>query len=217
MKDGLLLFLLSLGLGFVAAIPVGGSQIEVAKRAMVGHWRAAAMVIVGSVSSDIVYGSIALWGLAPLLETRWVLAAFSILASLLLGGFAWLTIRESRRPEGIDTQRRTLRSGRWSYVTGFSIAFSNPQMVLTWLLGVALAKRAGLATPFPNNAKVLFIAGGAAGLAGYLVALGAVVHRVKHFIRPAVLRRVYFTLGLALGLLSLLFLYGAVHFFAAGS
>lgn len=217
MTSGLLLFLLALGLGFVAAIPVGGSQIETAKRAIAGEWFAAAMVIAGSVSSDVVYGSIALFGLAPLLETRWVLATFSIVASVLLGGFALLTIRESRRPGGFDPHRPSLRSGHWSYVTGFSLAASNPQMLLTWLLGVAIAKRAGLASPFPNHAKVLFIAGGALGLAGYLVALGAVVYRVKHFIPPAALGRVYFWLGLALGLLALLFAYGAIHIIATGS
>ncbi|HXY70405.1 MAG TPA: LysE family transporter [Gemmatimonadales bacterium] len=215
--DGLLLFLLAAGLGFVAAIPVGGSQIEMAKRAMTGQWRAAAAVVAGSVSSDTVYGSIALFGLAPLLETRWVLATFSAVAALLLGGFAWLTVHESRRPEALDPRRGTRRSRRWSYVTGFTLAASNPQMVLTWLLGVALAKRLGLATPFPADAKVLFIAGGVLGLAGYLSLLGAVVHRVKHFISVAAIARVYFWLGMALAVLALVFATGAIRLFATAS
>ena len=45
--NNLLLFLLAVGLGFVAAIPIGGSQIEMAKRVLSGHHWAAAMVILG--------------------------------------------------------------------------------------------------------------------------------------------------------------------------
>lgn len=67
--DRMLLFLLAYGLGFVAAIPVGGSQIEMAKRATGGHLRSAVMVVVGSVSSDILYGIVALFGVAPFMET----------------------------------------------------------------------------------------------------------------------------------------------------
>jgi hypothetical protein len=63
-----LLFLLAMGLGFVAAIPIGGSQIEMAKRVLSGHGWAAAMVILGSVSSDILYGVVAGVVFAPIVH-----------------------------------------------------------------------------------------------------------------------------------------------------
>jgi len=215
--SALLLVLLAFSLGFVAAIPVGGSQIEMAKRAVAGHGWAAAMVVLGSVSSDVVYGAVALFGVAPFLETRWVLAAFNVAGAVALWLFGYLTLRESRRPHELTAGRPALRSRRWGYVTGFSLAFGNPQMMLSWLVGVALAKRLGLASPFPWNAKLLFLAGGALGLASYLAVLGAIVFRVKRAIPSSALGRVYFWLGVALFVLSLYFVYGAVRYFATGA
>lgn len=95
---GLLLFLLAFALGFIAAVPIGGSQVEMAKRAVHGHLRAAAAVILGSVSSDVMYGAVALFGLAPLLETRWVLASLNAAGAVVLWVLAFLTLRASRRP-----------------------------------------------------------------------------------------------------------------------
>ncbi len=211
--DHTLLFLLALSLGFVAAIPVGGSQIEMAKRAIHGHVLAAGMVVLGSVSSDILYGTVAIFGLAPFLDTPWVLATFNAVGAVLLWGLAFLTLRESRRPQDLMHPRSALASRRWAYLTGFSLAVSNPQMIFSWLLGVALAKRLGLASPFPAGAKALFVAGGALGLAAYLGLLGIVMYRVKHYIPLSALGRVYFWLGIALLALSGFFVYGAVRYF----
>ena len=211
------LFLLAWGLGFVAAIPVGGSQIEMAKRAVGGHLWAAAMVVLGSVSSDVVYGGAALFGIAPFMETAWVLAAFNVAGALLLWLLAFLTLRQSRLPLDLSArQHSALRSGRWAYVTGFSLAFSNPPMVLSWLLGVALAKRLGLASPFPASAKAAFLAGGALGLASYLLLLGLVMYRIKHFFPVNAMGRVYRWLGIMLLLISAYFVFGAVHYFVTG-
>lgn len=216
MTEPLLLFLFASVLGFLAAIPVGPSQVEMAKRAVAGHRMSAVMVILGSVSSDIVYGSVALFGIAPIMETRWVLAAFNAAGAVVLWLLGFLTLRQSRRPQDIAFAQPALRSRRWAYVTGFTVSFGNPQMMLSWLLGVAFAKRLGLASPFPNSAKTLFIAGGALGLGGYLAVLGAVMYRVKHFISAKALGKVYFWLGMTLFLLSCYFVYGATRYFVTG-
>ena len=208
-----LLGLLAFGLGFVAAVPVGGSQIEMAKRAMGGHVRAAGLVVLGSISSDVIYGVVALFALAPFMERPGVLAAFDVVGALLLWGLAAVTVRESRRPHAVILGQASLASGPRAYVTGFSLAFSNPQMMVSWLLGVAVAKRLGLAEPFPAPAKAVFVAGGALGLGGYLALLGGIVHRIKHFIPVEALGRVYWWLGIALFLLSFFFVYGAVRYF----
>jgi threonine/homoserine/homoserine lactone efflux protein len=215
-RQPFLLFLFSLGLGFVAAIPVGPSQIEMAKRAVAGHRRAAAMVILGSISSDAVYGAVSLFGVAPFMETRWVLATFNAAGAVVLWALGFLTLRQSRKPQGVY-EARALRSRRWAFVTGFTVAFGNPQMLLSWLLGVALAKRFGLASPFPNSDKVLFVAGGVLGLGGYLAVLGVVMYRVKRLVSPKIIGKVYFWLGIMLFVLSLYFVYGAARFFLTGA
>jgi threonine/homoserine/homoserine lactone efflux protein len=214
--DPLFLFLLAFGLGFAAAIPVGGSQIEMAKRAVHGHLRSASMVVLGSVSSDVLYGVVALFGIAPFMETPGILATFNALGAVLLWGLAILTLRESRRPHELDPGRAALTSRTRAYVTGFSLAFSNPQMVVSWLLGVTLAKHLGIASPFPASGKAVFIAGGALGLASYLALLGGVMYRVKHYVPLAALGRVYFWLGIVLLGLSGFFVYGALRYFVGG-
>jgi threonine/homoserine/homoserine lactone efflux protein len=211
-----LLFLFAVALGFVAAIPVGPSQIEMAKRAVAGHRLSAVMVILGSISSDAVYGSIALFGISPIMETRWVLATFNAAGAVVLWLLGFLTLRQSRKPQDLAFAQPALRSRRWAYVTGFTVSFSNPQMMVSWLLGVALAKRLGLASLFPNSAKALFVAGGALGLGGYLAVLGAVMYKVKRFIPARALGKVYFWLGITLFVLSLYFVYGAARFFVTG-
>ncbi len=208
-----LLFLLAVGLGFVAAVPIGGSQIEMAKRVLSGHRLAAAMVILGSVSSDILYGIVAVFGIAPFMETPWVLAAFNAVGALVLWVLAFVTVRESRKPSGIDWEHASLKKKRVAYVTGFSLAVSNPPMILVWLLGVTLAKEFGLASPFTTGTKVLYITGGALGLAGYLSILGMVMHRIKHSIPVHALGKVYYWLGIALFVLSFYFVYGAGKYF----
>ena len=209
----LYLFLLAVGLGFITAIPVGGSQIEAAKRAIHGHLWAAWMVVLGSVSSDIMYGVIALFGIAPFLEIPWVTAVFSAVGAVVLWVLAYLTIKESKKPHHLRLDLDSLKSKRWAYLTGFFLAATNPPMILTWLYGATLAKHLGLAAPFTSGLKVIFIAGGALGLGGYLASLSAVMHRIKHFIPMKAIGRVYYWLGIALSLLSLFFVYGFLRYF----
>jgi threonine/homoserine/homoserine lactone efflux protein len=212
-SHGALLFLLAYGLGFMAAIPVGGSQIELAKRAIGGDVAAAGLVAIGSASSDLVYGVIALFGIAPFMERPAVLAAFDIGGAVLLWILAGTTLWGHHRADPSGPKRTMLVGRHGAYITGFMLAFSNPPMILTWLLGVALAKRLGLATPFPASARALFIAGGVLGLASYLGLLAEVLHRIKHFIAASTLDKVYRWLGVVLFLLSFYFIYGAVQYF----
>jgi threonine/homoserine/homoserine lactone efflux protein len=214
--ESILLVLLAFWLGFFAAIPIGPSQIEMAKRAIKGHLRAAQMVVLGSVSSDIMYGAIALFGIAPFLEIPKVLAAFHVAGALILWVLTYLTWRESRKPHDVDLENSSLKSKRWAYVTGFSVAMSNPPMILSWLVGVTLAKRLGLATPLSDTAKVLFIAGGALGLGGYLSTLGVVMYRIKHMIPLRAMGSIYRWLAITLFLLSWIFVYGAARFIIHG-
>ena len=71
-------------MGFCAAVPVGATQIEIAKRSLNSHLRAAYMVALGSVSSDVMYGFIALFGVAPFLKEKIVVAVFGLVATIIL-------------------------------------------------------------------------------------------------------------------------------------
>jgi len=215
--NGVYLFLLAACLGFLAAIPVGASQIEVAKRAIHGHLSAAWAVVLGSVSSDIMYGIVALFGIAPLLEVRWIMAVFMAVGAVFLWFLSFRTFKESRRPHEVRLESPSLKSLRWGYATGFSLAVTNPPMILSWLWGVALAKHLGLASPFSISLKATFIAGGALGLGGYLSSLAVVMHRIKHFFSAASLAKIYYWLGILLFLLSFYFVFNALKHFLGPS
>ena len=209
----LMLFLFALGLGVVAAIPLGGCQVETAKRAVGGHLHAAWMVAFGSASSDLIYGAIALFGVAPLLEYPRLSMAFNTLGAVLLWVLAYLTYQQSRHPQNLALANPALKSRRWAYLTGFTLGFSNPPIVLSWLLGLSLARQMGLASPLTMTSKMVFLAGGTAGMGGYLSVLAVVLHRVKHSIPVHTLGRVYFWLGIALFCLSFYFVYGVAKYF----
>jgi len=107
-SGGALLFVLAYALGFLAAIPVGGSQIEVAKRAIAGERVGAGLVIVGSVSSDLVYGVIALVGIAPIMERPGVLAGFDVADAALLWLLGVATLRRRDRVHLLGKARAAL-------------------------------------------------------------------------------------------------------------
>jgi threonine/homoserine/homoserine lactone efflux protein len=203
----------SFALGFLAAIPVGGSQIEMAKRALFGFKRSAQMVVLGSVTSDIIYGVIALYGIAPFFNDPRVQAGFNVLGSVVLWVLAFFTYRESKKDHIVNLSGSSLENKKLAYVTGFTLAFSNPPMMLSWLMGLTLAKHIGLTIADTNLAKGFFIISGAMGLGSYLLLLGVFVGKVKHFIPTSAFGRIYATLAVILFLLSFYFVYGAVQYF----
>ncbi|MCJ7612513.1 MAG: LysE family translocator [Candidatus Aminicenantes bacterium] len=110
--DRVFLFCLALGMGFLAAIPIGASQIEAAKRAIHGHLGPGLMVVLGSVTSDFAYGLAALFGIAPLLRIPIVMASFNAVGAVVLWFLAYKTLRESRKPHEVRLNQSSLKSKR---------------------------------------------------------------------------------------------------------
>jgi threonine/homoserine/homoserine lactone efflux protein len=208
-----LLFVFALGLGVVAAVPVGPVQIEAAKRAMAGHLRAGLMVVAGSFVSDAGYGAIAMFGIAPVIQKPALLAAFSGAGAVILWVLAYLTWRESRSPHALNLDESSLANHRWALVTGFLLGASNPPIILSWLFGATVAHRIGL-SPFASvTSKGCFVAGGALGLAGYLTGMALVTMRMRHFFSTRVIARIYWWLAVVLLALSLYFVHGVWAYF----
>lgn len=210
MKTGLLI-LVAYVLGFLTAIPVGASQIEIAKRALKHQMRAAVMVIIGSIVSDLMYGSIAFFGLAPFLEDRTVIAYFGLASAAVLLVLAFLTLRYGTKAHVTDMDYHYLKSGRWSLVTGFSLAVTNPVMVFWWLIGAKIVKELGIISSFTTTASVLFLIFGALGLASYLTLLAMVLQWTKRFITDDFMHRINLALGVLLVLLAGYFVVGSLR------
>jgi len=59
---------------------VGATQIEIAKRSFAGYIKAALMIVLGSAISDVMYGFIAFFGIAPFLKEKVVSLLFGLQA-----------------------------------------------------------------------------------------------------------------------------------------
>jgi threonine/homoserine/homoserine lactone efflux protein len=193
-------------LGILTAMPIGATQIEIAKRSLNNHLRSAYAVAAGSVSSDVMYGAIALFGVAPFMENKTVVAIFGLAATAILWVLAFFTFKDGKNTNMLEIANATLKSKRISYVTGFSLAATNPMMIVWWLIGVKIIRDIGLVDKFDANASIMFLIAGGFGLATYLFSLANILHRVKNFISNEMMKKVNKALGVVLVLLSFYFL-----------
>jgi threonine/homoserine/homoserine lactone efflux protein len=174
------------------------------------------MIIAGSVLPNLAFGALAVFGFAPYLQIPWVMGTANAVgaAALLILGF--LTVRESRRPGGVDLASTALGDPRRAFLTGLTLTLGTPSLILMWLFGAALLIRSGLASAGNNVDSVLLLAGGTVGLAAYPSLLAVLVGRFKKMLPPSAVSRVYFWLGLALLAMALYFVYGAITYFLPG-
>lgn len=204
--DTFLFLIITYFLGFLTAIPIGATQIEIAKRSLNSHLRAAYMVAFGSVSSDFMYGLIALFGVAPFLKSPTVMAVFGLAATVILWLLAYFTFRDGRKANMLELTHPTLKSKRLSYVTGFSLAVTNPMMIVWWLIGTRIIRDLGLVSQFDTRTSLMFLGAGVFGLASYLLTLANTLHWAKRFISNEMMKKVNYSLGVVLILLSFYFL-----------
>jgi len=175
------------------------------------HLRAAYMVAAGSVSSDVMYGFIALFGVAPFLKEKLVVAIFGLAATVILWLLAYFTFRDGKKANMLELSHPTLKSKRIGFVTGFSLAVTNPMMIVWWLIGVRIIKDFGLVTDFSPRISVMFLIMGGLGLASYLFLLSNMLHWAKKFISNEIMKKVNYGLGVVLVLLSFYFLINSIH------
>ncbi len=209
--DTFLFLLITYIMGFLTAIPIGATQIEIAKRSLNNHRRAAYMVAAGSVCSDVMYGVVALFGVAPFLSNKTVIAIFGLAATIILWLLAFFTFRYGAKKNMLDLTHTAIRSKRLSFVTGFSLAATNPMMIFWWLKGMKIIKDLNLVMEFSSSINLLFLLAGGLGLASYLFTLSNVLHWAKKYISNEMMKKVNFGLGFVLVLLSFYFLFSSLR------
>ena len=209
--DTILFLVITYVMGFLTAIPIGATQIEIAKRSLNNHRRAAYMVAAGSVSSDLMYGFIALFGVAPFLRNKTVIAVFGLAATAILWLLAFFTFRYGAKKNMLELTHTSIKSKKLSFVTGFSLAATNPMMIFWWLIGMKIIKDLNLVSEFTSNINLLFLFTGGLGLATYLFTLTNILHWAKKFISNEMMKKVNFGLGFILILLSFYFLFSSLR------
>lgn len=206
-----LLPLLAYVLGFFAAIPIGATQVEIAKRAMADRLDTAGMVVAGSVVSDVMYGAIALFGLAPFLSDKHVVGVFGMVGAAVLLVLAFFTFRHVAQAAELTTGSPAVHSRPLSLVTGFSLAVTNPPIMFWWLVGVKVTQDLGLVDTFTPRVSAVFLLFGGLGLGSYLSTLAVILRRIKHMISPRAQHRMHVVLGVLLIVLASYLLVTAVR------
>ncbi len=198
-------------MGFLTAIPIGATQIEIAKRSLNNQPQAAYMVALGSVCSDVMYGFIAMFGVAPFLESRTVMAYFGLFAAAILWVLAFFTFRDSGKADMQELSGTILKSKRLSFAIGFTLAVTNPMMIAWWLIGEKFIRELGLVRNFTTDTTLLFLGTGGLGLFSYLFALSNILYKTKKFISKEIMKKVNSGLGIVLVLLSFYFLISSLR------
>lgn len=199
-------------LGFIAAVPTGPVQIEVVRRSINGHLKTSLVVVLGALVADVIYGSIAFFGIAPFLEEEKVMTIFWLAGGVILTVLGIVIIRHSLKDEEISYDPDHLKRKRWAFLGGLSLSATNPMMILWWLSGVKIFKDIGLIDSFTSEIAVSFLAAGSLGLASYLTGLAIFIYWAKKFISQRALQRINLFFGSLLMLLAIYFIYTSFRF-----
>ena len=194
-------------MGFLTAIPVGATQIEIAKRSFAGHINAALMIVLGSAISDVTYGFIAFFGIAPFLKEKIVMAIFWLVGSIILFVLGAITLKNFKKTISITNGNKRLKHKGLSFFVGFSLAITNPMMIFWWITVADIEKRIGLIKRFTPNIYFVFLLVGGLGIASYLTSLSFILRWAKKFLSEKTERKINFSLGVVLFIIGLYFLF----------
>ncbi len=204
MLNILLLIIIVYIVGFFVAMPIGATQIEIVKRSMNGYIRQALLIVVGSASSDLMYGFIAMFGMAPFLKDKKVMAIFWFAGSVILIVLGILTLRKQK---GKDIKERDLltTNDRISLFVGFSLAVINPTMMLWWLIGAEFLRSTGIISHFTTTTTIIYLLSGTAGIASYLSILALAFKRIGKLLSKRFEQKLNIFLGVFLILIAIYF------------
>ncbi|HOP64880.1 MAG TPA: LysE family transporter [Spirochaetota bacterium] len=195
-------------LGFLSSIPVGAVQLEVIKKTINGHTKPAILTALGSASSDLFYGVLTLFGFGHWLLHKDFQIFIYIMGIIVLSYLIYKSYQE--REYMLHEEKRIRYTKRLSFLTGFTIAVTNPGMIIWWFVGFRLYADLNLFAVISAPIKLCFVISGAAGLALYLILEAAILHRFQKSFSEKFLYRANTFLMIILSFLTLYFIYKLV-------
>ena len=203
----MLLIIISYIIGFFTAIPIGATQVEIAKRSMSGYIKEAFMVVAGSAASDLMYGFIAMFGIAPFLKDEKVEAFFWFIGGIILIVLGIFTLIYSDKNSYNNTEKTMLFRSHTSLFIGFSLAVTNPPIIFWWLFCFEFIKSIGIVPTFESAYTVIFLLSAGMGIASYLVGLALFLKKVGKKISHKTECKINRIMGILLILFSFYFLF----------
>ncbi len=191
-------------LGFLTSIPVGAVQLEVIKKTINGHKKPAIATALGSATSDLLYGILALFGFGDFLLHKDFQVCIYSLGIAVLSYLVYKSYKE--RDYMLHEEKRVKYGKRLSFLTGFTIAVTNPGMIIWWFVGFKLFADLNMFTEMTGMIKGLFVVSGAFGLSLYLTLEAVILHRFQKSFSERFLYRANTFLMIVLVFLILYFL-----------
>lgn len=197
--------LFGLMLGFLSSIPVGAVQLEVIKKTINGHTKPAIVTALGSATSDLIYGILTLFGFGHFLLHKDFQIFIYIMGIVVLSYLIYKSYGE--REYMLHTEKRVRYKKRLSYLTGFTIAATNPGMIIWWFVGFRIYADLNLFPEITAPVKLCFVISGACGLALYLILEALILHRFQKSFSEKFLYRANTFLIVILSILTSYFIY----------
>lgn len=148
-----MIFITAFFLGFLFNAAPGAIFAETIRRGMVGGFRPALYVQLGSLSGDAIWAALGLLGIGVLLQADMLQLPVAILGSLYLFYLAWDSWIAANHDEAT-----IVASGGSALRSGIILSITNPQNIAYWAaLGSALGA-VGISNPQPVD-YALFFAG----------------------------------------------------------
>ncbi|MGB9755709.1 MAG: LysE family translocator [Desulfurella sp.] len=198
--------------GFLIAIPIGAVQIEVAKRAINNNLKSAYMVALGSVCSDIIYGIIASFGITSFLDDEKVKAVLLFSSGLLLAILSILAFRDGIK-KNVSLSQLKHKTHHMSIMTGFTMSFTNPLMIVFWIVYVQFAYDIGV-IPYYNPLYLFaFVLFSGMGLLSYLLVIARILNHIRKSFNTSLVNKINIVLAFILAGFSLYFLVRSIQLF----
>ncbi len=207
-------------LGLLGAIPIAGPiAVLVIYHGVEGSPRSAFLIAAGSAVAEGVYAALAFLGLGALIaDHAWLDPAARGVGAGVLGGLSYVLWRRSAEGGSLPAQQQTAvpavgpTTPVASFGLGFTIAATNPAMVLTWMSAVAVVQAAGWLVPGALN-SLAFALGTTAGILAWSSFLVVVVARLRDRAGPGLLLRIQRGASLFVGALALMCLWRFAAYF----
>jgi threonine/homoserine/homoserine lactone efflux protein len=153
--------------GFLLCFPFGAASLEMLRLSLSGRPRLAFSVAAGAALASSSWALLSFFGIRTLtrrLQAERIDAFLFGAAALLVGWLSWRAFRDSRAPAAEGSRPPAAASGMIAHaVKGVLLGLLNPQTIASWVLVLAMLKKAGLRIPAGGPSWLLFFLAVTAG------------------------------------------------------
>jgi threonine/homoserine/homoserine lactone efflux protein len=130
--------LLAAAVAFLAAIPLGPVNMEIIRRVLDRRSGSAWLFASGAAAADGLWPLVTFFGLAPLLQIRWVAVIFWGAAALILFFLGGSFLRDVMKKTQDPSLKIPKENHGIALIGGFFLVVSNPTNLVTWVVTIGV-------------------------------------------------------------------------------